>query len=261
VTTFDPDYFPDLVRAEESHFWFTSRNQVIRVAAERAVSESRQRPRVLEVGCGTGNVLRMLDAALPQAFVLGMDLFIEGLKLARVRTDRPLVQGDLEHAPFNARFDIIGLFDVLEHLPDDVAVLTSLRATLAPRGFLLLTVPAGPRLWSYFDEAANHKRRYTLDDLHRKLVGSGFVVEYLTHYMAALLPLMWAGRRWSARRRTDGRRKPDDERAVLARAELAVSPAVSAVLRTLMAWEPWAIAARRRLPWGTSLLAVARPAE
>lgn len=102
--------------------------------------------RVLNVGCGTGKELRMLEQACPNGVVVGMDLFIEGLHYARQRTSCSLIQGDIHKPPFDTQFNLIVLFDVLEHLPDDVHVLYKLNAMLAPAGALLLTVPAHPFL-------------------------------------------------------------------------------------------------------------------
>ena len=154
--------------------------------------------RVLEVGCGTGNVLRMLERHCRRGTVVGMDLFAEGLHYARQRTACGLVQGDVRTPPFGAAFDLIGLFDVLEHLPDDRQILADLHRMLVPGGHLLVTVPAHRALWSYFDEAAHHCRRYAAPDLRRKLVAAGYRVDYLTQYMAALFPLVWLGRRLAA---------------------------------------------------------------
>ncbi|HYN88796.1 MAG TPA: class I SAM-dependent methyltransferase, partial [Ardenticatenaceae bacterium] len=153
---YDPQHFAPLFAIEDRHFWFRSRNRVIAAVARQLTADLNARYRVLEVGCGTGNVLRVLERVCARGTVMGMDLFAEGLSYARARTTCTLLQGDMRRPPFDAEFDLIGLFDVLEHLPDDVQVLRDLYAMLAPGGRLLMTVPAGPSLWSYFDEASGH---------------------------------------------------------------------------------------------------------
>src|SRR5262245_37315921 len=81
-------------------------------------------------------------------------------KLARMRTDNCLlVQGNASQAPFSKTFHLIGMFDVLEHIQDDIGALRDIRSLLDPDGALLLTVPAHASLWSYFDEASRHCRR------------------------------------------------------------------------------------------------------
>jgi glycosyltransferase involved in cell wall biosynthesis len=68
-------------------------------------------------------------------------------------------------------------------------------------GALLLTVPAHPMLWSYFDEASRHHRRYKPDELASKLVEAGYRIEYMSQYMAGIFPMVWVGRRLAARLR------------------------------------------------------------
>ena len=149
---YDPYYFAPLAAIEDRHFWFRARNRTLAALLARLTAPLADGYRVLEVGCGTGNVLRVLEQTCRRGLVVGMDLYGEGLTFARGRTHCPLVRGDMSHPPFEARFDLIGLFDVLEHLADDRRVLRDVRAMLAPGGRLVLTVPAHPELWSYFDE-------------------------------------------------------------------------------------------------------------
>ena len=128
-----------------------------------------------------------------------MDLYGEGIHYARSRTTCPLVQGDVRKSPFGKTFQVIGIFDVLEHIPDDNRILVDLWELLENGGTLLLTVPANPSLWSYFDELAGHCRRYEAADLRSKLEKAGFAIEYLTPYMATLSPLMWLSRGFRAK--------------------------------------------------------------
>jgi hypothetical protein len=127
---------------------------------------------------------------------------------------------------------------------------------LAPGGALLLTVPAHPVLWSYFDEASHHCRRYTRRELAGKLTRAGYRIEYLSPYMASLFPLMWLGRRLAAalHRGTDHTPSYSD---ALASAELQVRPGVNELLAWVLAQGTRLLARRCRLPLGTSLLAIA----
>lgn len=158
-------FFERLFDVEERHFWFRARNRVIASVVRQQTRQLAPGYRVLEVGCGTGNVLRLLAQACIKGSVVGLDLLEAGLRYARRRASCPLVQGDLRNLPFRPGFSVIGLFDVLEHQPDDLGLLRDLRALLALDGVLILTVPAHQFLWSYFDEASRHCRRYELDDL------------------------------------------------------------------------------------------------
>jgi SAM-dependent methyltransferase len=254
---YDARYFEPLFAIEDKHFWFRSRNQVIFKLAQRIVQQFEPEYRVLEVGCGTGNTLRVLEQVCSSDAVVGMDLFHEGLTYARHRVICPLVQGDIHSPPFKTQFDLIGLFDVLEHLPDDGEVLRALHAMLKPGGYLMLTVPAHMSLWSYFDDAAHHYRRYEHAELRDKLGQTGYSTEFLTHYMSSIFPLMWLGRRIKAK--LSEKDKSDTEQVYrLAEQELKGISRMNGVLSLLLRWEaPW-LARYRKLPIGTSLLAVAR---
>jgi SAM-dependent methyltransferase len=254
---YDPHFFEELFAVEDRHFWFRARNGVLSAVLRQLEVKMPKGYRILEVGCGTGNVLRVLEQICQRGLVMGMDCFAEGLRCARRRVACPLIHGDLHHAPFQEPFHLIGMFDVLEHLPDDGAVLSQLHALLADGGTLLLTVPAHQSLWSYFDEASCHYRRYELRELSEKLASAGYQVEYATEFMTSIYPLVWVGRRLAALRQRLGGKK--DANAMVTK-ELKVVPVINEVLARALALEAPLIARRRRLPLGTSLLAIAHKA-
>ena len=255
--TYDPAFFDRLFAVEEQHFWFRARNRVIAAAVTPLVGQLAPGYCGLEVGCGTGNVLRLLENVCDQGTIIGMDLFADALQYARRRTKAPLVRGDARTLPFRAQFALIGLFDVLEHLPDDVQVLQTLWTALAPDGRLLLTVPAHASLWSYFDEAGHHCRRYEMADLEQKLLQCGYEVEFITQFMACLFPLVWLGRRMMRLRHRRSDSDIDHARA-LSLDELRLFPLINPLLSWVLSQEARLIARRYRLPLGTSLLAIAR---
>jgi len=250
---YDPSHFEALIAAEDQHFWFRARNQVISMFARQVTRNLVPGYRVLEMGCGDGNVLRFLEHACSTATVVGMDLYGEGIHYARGRTSCSLVQGDVRRPPFGKTFQLIGIFDVLEHIPDDHQILCDLCDLLDPAGALLLTVPAHQSLWSYFDELSGHCRRYAREDLQAKLEKTGYEIEFLTPYMASLHPLMALSRKF--RGQTSGR--DADPKKVLAK-ELRIVPVLNELLAWELGWETRWLATRRELPFGTSWLAIAR---
>ncbi|HWZ83194.1 MAG TPA: methyltransferase domain-containing protein [Terriglobales bacterium] len=251
---YDPAFFEQLSRIEDRHFWFRSRNRLILELVRHFSSSSELCNLVLEVGCGTGNVLRVLEKACPNSMVVGLELWFEGLKHARNRSGAALVQADIRNLPFRKQFDLVGMFDVLEHIPEDEATLRLAHGALRPGGQLLLTVPAHPSLWSYFDEAAHHCRRYSQEDLRSKLESAGFEVRFLTEFMASILPIVWTYRKLNTLRRKPGSTQQ------LASDEFRLVPVVNGILTGMLYLEAQWVSRGHTLPAGTSLVVVARKA-
>ncbi|MGH9504279.1 MAG: class I SAM-dependent methyltransferase [Terriglobales bacterium] len=251
---YDPSFFQQLALIEDRHFWFRARNRLIFEISRKLASELNKGYRVLEVGCGTGKVLRTLRQACPAGTVVGMELWFDGLRFARERSPGPLVQGDVRNCPFGKPFDLIGMFDVLEHVPEELATLRALREALATGGRLLLTVPAHQYLWSYFDEAAQHCRRYSPCEIRDRLVQAGFEVEFLSLFMSCIFPLVWLQRKVGSRRR----RQFANHAKTLALREFRIIPGINGLLTALLRIEGLWLARGYRLPVGTSLIVVAR---
>jgi SAM-dependent methyltransferase len=250
---FDPRYVPALAAVEQRHFWFRARNRIISTLARQIVRDFAPGYRVLDAGCGTGNTLRALKDACSTGSLFGADLYLEGLRFARRVADARVVQADVGELPFGSRFHLIGLFDVLEHIDEDAASLARIVRALDPAGAVLITVPADRGLWSYFDEAAHHCRRYTIDTLRTCINAAGLSTEFISPFMTITYPLLRLSR---AVGRIFGQSQP----AAAARLyELRVVPVLNPLLEAALAPETRALAARRTLPFGASLVAVARP--
>jgi SAM-dependent methyltransferase len=239
--TFDPAAFARLVAAESGHFWFEERRQLIGWALDRYFPAARD---FCEVGCGTGFVLSGLESRRPGMNLTGVEYYGEALPYAAARLARTrLLAGDICQLPFREEFDVLGCFDVLEHIPDDERALANLAASLRPGGGLILTVPQHPQLWSVADEIGHHQRRYTRRLLRERIRASGLVLRRITSFVTCLLPVMWLSRR--AARRDDALR------------ELSPSPAANRIGRLLLRMERGLIAGGLSLPAGGSLLAIA----
>jgi SAM-dependent methyltransferase len=188
------DFFPCLDRVESNHFWFKSRNKMIlqflRKYGQRIFNNVH---RMLEIGCGNGNVLRYLRKQGINCE--GGDVFLESLVHCRKKDNAPLYQIDASRLPFSNYFDIIGIFDVIEHIEDDKKVFAEIYKALKIGGMVILTAPAGKRLWGKYDEVAFHKRRYSKNELIAKLESAGFIVERITHFVFLLFPVLWLFRR------------------------------------------------------------------
>ena len=254
--TYTVEQFAPLFAAEDRHFWFRSRNRCIE-AALRSVSEFTSIREVLEVGCGTGVVLAQLERLFPNGRIIGMDLFDEGLKFARQRFKGTLIQGDVFQHSFGKSFDLIGAFDVIEHLDEDEKILRRFHEQLRPGGHLVITVPAHQSLWSYFDEVAHHRRRYAVRDLEWKLADAGFCGIYVTQFMSALFPLMWIKRRLVGEKARNLSEANAHWRQAAVESDLKINPMVNWFMDLLLRPEAFFVSRHWRVPLGTSLLALA----
>ena len=247
--TVHPGMLAHLWRAEDRHFWFVGRREIIRDILERTTPLHGLR--ILEVGCGGGNVLRYL-AEHTGLRATGGDLVFEALDYCRRRRPVSVVMLDVHRLPFTGCFDIVGLFDVLEHCEDDLQALRECHTALAAHGYLALTVPARPELWSSYDEFSGHKRRYTRRELITKLTQEGFTVTRASYFMAFLAPAMYVSRRLDDRL---GRRNAVAPNRHLE--ELRIVPVINEIALSLIRLEK-ILLRRMDLPCGASLLAIAR---
>jgi SAM-dependent methyltransferase len=242
---FDERSFEHLPQAEENSFWFRSRNSLIVWALRKYFPNATS---MLEVGCGTGFVLAGVRAAFPRMRLVGGELYQAGLAIAAKRVpDAELLELDARSLPFRDEFDVVGAFDVLEHIEDDERALTEMHAAIRPGGGLLLTVPQHPRLWSLVDEYSQHVRRYGRGELLARVRAVGFEVVHWTSFVSLLLPLLAA-----SRLRFRGTRTFDPL------AEYRTPPFVDSAFGWVLAAERALIKSGLPLPVGGSLLAVAR---
>jgi SAM-dependent methyltransferase len=241
--SFDPAHFELLARVEEESFWFRARNRLITWALARDFPEARS---LLEVGCGTGYVLRGIAEAAPQLALTGTELHPEGLEIARGRVDADFRQMDARRIPYEQEFDVVGAFDVIEHIDDDERVLAQMRRAVRPGGGIVLTVPQHRWLWSEFDQLSHHQRRYIRSELVGKVQRASFDVLRVTSFVTLLLPAMALTRMRPRRGSVD------------LEAELARPRPLDAVLDRVMGLELALIRRGVSLPAGGSLLLTAR---
>lgn len=243
---FDPRSFEHLREVEERSFWFRSRNELIVWALRKYFPDARS---LLEIGCGTGFVLAGVNRAEPGLDIAGSELFEEGLEMAAARVPRAeLYQMDARAIPFEEEFDVLGAFDVIEHIDEDELVLRQAFHAVKPGGGMLVTVPQHLWLWSDVDDFSCHRRRYGARELREKLARAGFVVARCTSFVSLLLPLMAVSRL----RQRRGLEHFDPV------AEYGHRPLVDSALEWVMGLERTSIGLGLSLPAGGSLLAVAR---
>lgn len=242
---FKTGYFAELAALEERNFWFRARNRLILGALNEFFPGAAS---FMEVGCGTGYVLSGIRCAHPEMRLCGSEIFTAGLGFAAQRANgAELVQMDAREMPFRDEFEVIGAFDVLEHIEEDEEVLGQMFAAVKYGGGVILTVPQHPFMWSPQDVAACHVRRYTRDELAGKLERAGFRVERATSFVSLLFPLMMLSR--------SAKRQSSDPMA-----ELRLGRMTNAIFEVVMNFERRLVGMKFPLPFGGSLLMVGRRA-
>lgn len=249
VSGFDPVSFATIADIEARHFWFVARRELIVGLADRFFPEAQS---FLEIGCGNGAVLQALRDSRHWRRVAGSDLHPTGLAQARAHMPQGVefVQMNALAIPARAAFDLIGAFDIVEHVADDEGVLRAVHGALRPGGGTIITVPQHPWLWSAADDVAHHQRRYRRGELDAKLQRSGFEILASFSYAASLLPLLVASR-------LIGRIRPtahDLDR------EVKLHPLVNAALLAVLRTEVRLTQAGLHWPVGGSRVVVARAA-
>ena len=172
---------------ENSHFWFVARRKIFFDFLDRLLA-GRQNLRILEVGCGTGGMLGPLTR---YGEVHGLDIAHDCMLYCRERGFDRMVTGSGYQLPYaDNSFDLVALFDTIEHIPEDQQVLEEVRRVLQPGGNVFISTPAYQFLYSQNDRIAHHYRRYTRGSLQRVLRGAGLQVHRLTYFNTFLFPVI-----------------------------------------------------------------------
>jgi SAM-dependent methyltransferase len=234
--------YEQMAELDQRHWWYRARREVL-AALIRREAQPPANARVLEIGCGTGHNLAMLGEF---GSVDALELDDEARAVAEQRLGKSVMSAPLpELAGVPERhYDLIGAFDVIEHIDDDQAALASIAGRLKPGGKLVVTVPAHQWMWSAHDVVNHHKRRYSKRALRALVQGSSLKLERSGYFNSLLFPLAVAERLSSKLRGKDD-------------ADLSLPPRLlNAALERVFALERHLVA-RLPLPPGLSLFAVA----
>jgi SAM-dependent methyltransferase len=187
----DAQLYLQMAEFEQTHWWFVGRRVIIESFIKRL--QLPKDIKILEAGCGTGGNLLMLSK---YGEVSAFELNEEAQVLAQRYQIANVKSGVLpDQIPFSEQqFDIIILLDVLEHLEHDLAGLQALYKRLKTGGYLILTVPALPILWSEHDVQHHHFRRYTKKQLIEQAKKAGFEIKRASYFNFFLFPAILAVR-------------------------------------------------------------------
>jgi SAM-dependent methyltransferase len=234
--------YDQMAQLDELHWWYRARREVL-AALIRRTALPPSGGRILEIGCGTGHNLKML-AQFGEVDALEVDETARGL--AEQRLGREVLSAPLPEllGVSERHYDLIGAFDVIEHIADDAAAVTAIAGRLRPGGRLVISVPAHQWMWSAHDTVNHHVRRYSKRQLRQLLEGSPLKLEKIGYFNSLLFPIAVAERLASR-----ARGKEDSKLSLPPRPLNAALERAFAAERHLIARVP--------LPPGLSLFAVA----
>lgn len=173
----------DFFKIEENSFWFKHRNECIYEAFKKFATANL----FFDIGGGNGFVAKYLENQNIETVLVEPGL--SGCLNAKKRNLKNVVCATLEDAKFNKNLlPNVGLFDVVEHIEDDLEFLKMIYQYTQEQGLVFITVPAYNFLWSNEDKDAGHYRRYTIEKISDCLIKAGFKIEYQT-YLFSPLPL------------------------------------------------------------------------
>ena len=240
--------YESFAKLEDTHFWFVSRRRIFFDLLDRLLSRRSDR-KILEIGCGAGGLMGPMER---YGQVHGLDIDFEYLRFCKNRGFNRLICGSGYELPFaDASFDLVTLFDTMEHIPDDVRALQEARRVLRPGGLVFVSVPAYQWLWSQNDRIAHHHRRYTMRGLRRTMRTAGLEPQRLTYFNSLLLPLIIPAVLWQKLLERRGKLPEDFNNT-----SVKLAGPVNWLFTQIMSSERWLLRALR-LPFGHSLIGVA----
>lgn len=234
--------YQQMAELDERHWWYRARREILADLIRREV-KLPARAKILEIGCGTGHNLAML-AEFGRVDALELD--DEARSIAEKRLGRKAMSAPLPElwGVRDRHYDLIGAFDVIEHIDDDAAAVASVATKLKKGGTFIMTVPAHQWMWSAHDVVNHHKRRYSKHRLRKLIEGSPLKLDRIGYFNSLLFPLAVAERLASKVRGKDN-------------ADVTLPPApLNAALERVFALERHLVG-RLPLPPGLSLFAVA----
>ena len=255
---YSEESFATLSRMESSHFWYRGRHKFLFWHVRRIVGCDFSRFQVLDMGAGTGAWTKyLLQHKVQPRLIAVADSSPTAVKLARESLPNKVVcyQTDILEPVWDSEWDIIFCLDVLEHLTQPEQAVTNLRRALKPNGLLFITVPALKVFWSWVDEMAQHKRRYSRKDLAELAKACQLRVVDIRYFMFLLSPLVWVSRRLIDRKVKQA--NPELRKLICDRHHRVPTWLINEILYGIFALEA-PLSCAVRFPWGTSLLGVFR---
>lgn len=183
------DYYMES-NIQESHWWFKSRNNIIlAVLKNNLYNHDINTYKILDVGCGLGQIFPIFRKFGQVEGIEKNSHFVRVLK-----NKYPDIK--VQNAEFpnpnleNKKFNLISMFDSLEHIDNPSNILRVANNILKKDGALLVTVPAYTWMWSNIDKLGHHFRRYNKNTLKLEIEKEGFKCIYMSYFMTILFPIV-----------------------------------------------------------------------
>jgi len=237
-----PETYQIMRQVEDEHWWFVARRKIIRTLLQQL--NLRERSNILEVGCGTGGNIEMLESF---GALTCIEYDENAAGIARERERAQVLFGELPFGlpPLPHQFDVVTALDVIEHIDDDRSSIQTLASLLNVTGHLVVTVPAFNFLWSQHDVENFHKRRYRKRDLINLCDQCGLKIDYISYFNFWLFPPVALVR--LVRKLLPSKEVWQDMRVP--------NPMVNRILQSIFASERLVVG-KLSLPFGSSLVAV-----
>lgn len=241
----DEKCYIEMAKTQDTHWWYAGRRHILSAVISKL--PLNKDARILEVGCGTGSNLDMLKQ---HGTVYGAEPYEFARDFSSKNSGCVIEDAFLpDNIPFDHNFDVIGAFDVIEHIEQDQESLQAIEGRLNDNGYALFTVPAFQWLWSGHDEINHHKRRYTKAEFKSQLEQAGYDIDFISYYNFWLFPL-------AASIRTI--RKVFKLNNDSTDAQMPKSPIINKTLTFIFSSERFLLSSKIPLPFGLSIIAVCK---
>lgn len=182
------EFYAEYFQIEDKHWWFIGRREIFLRVLDKYFRKARGNGhrRILDVGCGTGTMLRYLSR---YGRAQGVDADEGAIEFCHERGITEVQHVEGMPLPFeDASFDLVTALDVIEHIDDDRGTLRELYRITRPGGMLMISVPAYMFLWGAQDEISHHKRRYLAPEIRERVTEAGFTIRRLSYFNTLLFP-------------------------------------------------------------------------
>ncbi len=179
--------------SEDRHWWFLGMRRIFTRIIKNIYGDQTNLE-ILDVGCGTGMIMQDLKKF---GQVVGVDNQTAALEFCQLRKIDQVCLADGLNLPFkDGRFDLVTVFNVVEHIQDDAAFILELSRVCKNKGRIILSTSAFNLLWSRHDQVNQHKRRYTKNRLRALINEQRLCVERITYTNCILFPFILAATVW-----------------------------------------------------------------